>query len=164
MVEQKSNNQKPNNVLKDVLTPSTIFLFVIAVLFAVLSTSQGVRNGLEKIFYPEQKVLSKISFQIADKAFVVYKFKRRNSIQIDIFEGTPDQGETLLQTFTFDGDENAMLQVKDVPVSLGVSEGSVSGDFELFAPTIDRFGGSRLNVFRYDAGLNQFLQISPESN
>lgn len=161
MVEEKS---KQKNAFTEALTPSTIFLFIVAVLFAILSTSQQVRNGLESIFYPEQKVLAKISFQIADKAFVVYKFQRKNAIEIDIFEGQNNQGETLLQTFKFEGDENAMLQVKDVPVALGVSEGADSGDFELFAPTIDRFGGSRLNVFRYDAGLNQFLQVSPDSN
>lgn len=150
-----------NTAFSEVFSYKTIAFFLFAVVFAVLSSLTSVRNSVLQLVYPEQKVLAKINFTIADKNFTAFKLMQPDSIILEIYEKL-DAGDKLLQSFSFKGDSNALLQVKDVPVSLGVSEAKVSGDFDLFAPTFDKNGNSRLNAFRYDAGLNQFIQISSE--
>ena len=150
-----------NKAFSEVFTFKTIVLLLFAIVFAVLSSLTGVRNSVIQMIYPEQKVLAKINFNIADKTFTAFKLAKPDSVILEIYE-KQESGDKLMQSFSFKGDSNALLQVKDVPVSLGVSEAKISGDFELFAPTFDKNGNSRLNAFRYDSGLNQFIQISSE--
>ena len=150
-----------NTAFSEVFSVKTTALFLFAVIFAVLSSLTSVRNTVLQLVYPEQKVLAKINFAIADKNFTAFKLMKPDSIILEIYEKL-DSGDKLIQSFSFKGDSNALLQVKDVPVSLGVSESKVSGEFELFTPTFDKNGNSRLNAFRYDTGLNQFIQISSD--
>lgn len=150
-----------NITFSEVFSFKTIVLLLFAIVFAVISSLTSVRNSVLQLIYPEQKVLAKINFTIADKSFTVFKLAKPDSVILEIYEKL-ESGNKLIQSFSFKGDNNALLQVKDVPVSLGVSEAKISGDFELFAPTFDKNGNSRLNAFRYDAGLNQFIQISSD--
>ncbi len=150
-----------NTAFSELFSFKTTGLFLFAIIFAVLSSLTSVRNTVLQLVYPEQKVLAKINFAIADKSFTAFKLMKPDSIILEIYEKL-DSEDKLLQSFSFKGDSNALLQVKDVPVSLGVSEAKINGDFELFAPTFDKNGNSRLNAFRYDAGINQFIQISSD--
>lgn len=152
-----------NTAFSEVFSFKTTALFLFAIIFAVLSSLTSVRNTVLEMIYPEQKVLAKINFAIADKSFIAFKLMKPDSVILEIYEKLESE-EKLIQSFSFKGDSNALLQVKDVPVSLGVSEGKITGDFELFAPTFDKNGNSRLNAFRYDAGINQFIQISSEDS
>lgn len=150
-----------NATFSEVFSFKTTALFLFAIIFAVLSSLTSVRTAVLQLIYPEQKVLAKINFAIADKSFTAFKLMKPDSIILEIYEKLATE-DKMIQSFSFKGDSNALLQVRDVPVSLGVSEGKVNGDFELFAPTFDKNGNSRLNAFRYDAGINQFIQISSE--
>ena len=154
--------EEKNLTFSEVFTFKTIALFLFAVAFAVFSSLSSVRTSVLQLIYPEQRVLAKINFTIAEKSFTVFKFSKPDAIQIEIYEKIEKNQDKLLQSFSFKGDSNALLQVKDVPVSLGVSESRTTGELELFAPTFDKSGNSRLNSFRYDVALNQFIQISSE--
>ena len=149
-------------VFSEVFTFKTITLFLFEAAFAIISSLSSVRTTIFQLIYPEQRVLAKINFTIAEKTFTAFKFAKPDSIQLEIYEKDEKNQDKLLQSFSFKGDSNALLQVKDVPVSLGVSESRITGELELFAPTFDKSGNSRLNSFRYDVAINQFIQISSE--
>lgn len=150
-----------NITFTEVFSFKTIALLLFAFAFAFLSSLPSVRNSVVQLIYSEQKVLAKINFTIADKSFAAFKLARPDAVILEIYEKS-ETGDKLIQSFSFKGDSNALLQIKDVPVSLGVSEAKITGDFELFAPTFDKNGNSRLNTFRYEASLNQFQQILSE--
>ena len=134
---------------------------VVAIIIAVLSSSQTVRN----YFSPnsngttQRQILAKIFSTYDEINFVIFKIRTEEGIEIEIYEKDPETFfQKLKQKFSFPNDKDAFLLVDGNSISLALSDVDQNGIKDIVMPTVDQYGLSRLNVFKYDSDLKQFTQ------
>lgn len=134
---------------------------VVAIIIAVLSSSQTVRN----YFSPasngttQRQILAKVFSTYDEINFVIFKIRTGEGIDIEIYEKDPETFfQKLKQKFSFPGDKDAFLLVDGNSISLALSDVDQNGIMDIVMPTVDQYGLSRLNVFKYDSDLKQFSQ------
>lgn len=109
-------------------------------------------------------LLAKIFTTYDGKQFVIFKLRTDTGIEIEIYEKTtnPENSSSSLQQlkqrFILTDDKDAYLMVEGNSVSLALSDVDKNGVIDIVAPTVDQYGSSRLNVFKYDDNLKQFFQ------
>lgn len=134
---------------------------IVAIIFAVISSSQGVREYLSRFSENSRSrtILAKIFTNYNSSQFVIFKIRTESGVDIEIYEKDPTTfAEKLKQKFSFIDDKDAFLMVDGNSVSLALSDVDKNGVMDIVAPTVDQYGLSRLNVFKYDQDLNQFSQ------
>ncbi len=134
---------------------------VVAIIIAVLSSSQTVRN----YFSPasngttQRQILAKVFSTYDEINFVIFKIRTGEGIDIEIYEKDPETFfQKLKQKFSFPGDKDAFLLVDGNSISLALGDVDQNGIMDIVMPTVDQYGLSRLNVFKYDSDLKQFSQ------
>jgi hypothetical protein len=137
-----------------------IIMALVAIVVAILSSSNTVRNyfapapGTEK-----RSILAKIFTSYDDINYVIFKIRTEAGITIEIYEKDPvTYFQKLKQKFSFPDDKDAFLMVDGNSVSLALSDVDQNGIMDIVMPTVDQYGLSRLNVFKYDSELKQFSQ------
>jgi hypothetical protein len=129
---------------------------VIAIVFAVLSSSQSVRNYFSASS-TERLILAKLFTSYDDINYVVFKMRTDDGIDIEIYEKDPiTYFQKLKQKFSFPDDKDAFLMVDGNSISLALSDVDQNGIMDIVMPTVDQYGLSRLNIFKYDSELKQF--------
>lgn len=134
---------------------------IVAIIFAVISSSQGVRAYLAELSEGSKSrtILAKIFTNYNSNQFVIFKIRTESGVDIEIYEkDSVTFTEKLKQKFSFVDDKDAFLMVDGNSVSLALSDVDKNGSLDIVAPTVDQYGLSRLNVFKYDEELNQFTQ------
>lgn len=134
---------------------------VVAIIVAVLSSTQTVRN----YFSPastgttQRSILAKIFTSYDDINYVIFKIRTDEGIEVEIYEKDPTTYfQKLKQKFSFPDDKDAFLMVDGNSISLALSDVDQNGTMDIVVPTVDQYGLSRLNVFKYNSDLKQFSQ------
>jgi hypothetical protein len=134
---------------------------VVAIIAAILSSNQTVRN----YFSPasngttQRSILAKIFTSYDDVNYVIFKIRTDEGIEVEVYE--KDQAtffQKLKQKFSFPDDKDAFLMVDGNSISLALSDVDQNGIMDIVVPTVDQYGLSRLNVFKYNSELKQFSQ------
>lgn len=141
-------------------------MVVLAITAAIFSSSQKIRA----YFSPSSEemgnrtLLAKIFTTYDGKQFVIFKLRTDTGIEIEIYEKitSPENPSSSLQQlkqrFILTDDKDAYLMIEGNSVSLALSDVDKNGVIDIVAPTVDQYGSSRLNVFKYDDNLKQFSQ------
>ncbi len=138
-----------------------ILLCVLALSLAILSSFSILRNKIKNLFtHPHQtEILSKIFMNYDGHSFVAFKIKTSDGIELNIYEkDLKTSNQTLKNKFNFQDDRDAYLIVEGNTVNLALSDIDSDDTKEIIMPTVDQFGISRLNIFKYNTELKQFTQ------
>ncbi|MES2802255.1 MAG: hypothetical protein V4654_07165 [Bdellovibrionota bacterium] len=142
---------------KSISIPLLIGALVISLVFAVGSSMSSVR----RIFYSnteERKILAKAFTEYSGKAFVVFKIKTNAGVEIEIYEkDLANNNQQFKQRFQLSDDVEAYLMVNNNSMNLGLVDVNNDGQMDVIAPTVDKSGNSRLNVFQFNSDLNSFV-------
>ena len=142
---------------KSISMPLLISALVVALVFAIGSSMASVR----RIFTPsteERKILAKAFAQYHEKSFVVFKIKTNTGIEIEIYAKDPvSNNQQFKQRFPLNDDAEAYLMVNSNSMNLGLVDINADGQMDIVAPTADKNGNSRLNVFQYNPELDSFI-------
>ncbi len=130
-----------------------------AVAIAILSTNSKIRIALSTNQIQTREILAKVFADFDDKKFVIFKIKTESSIDIEIYEKDVDSNQHLKQKFSLTDDSEAFLMINNNSVNLGLNDVDHDGVLDIVAPTVDHSGNSRLNVFKYNSDLNQFVPL-----
>lgn len=142
---------------KSISIPLLISALVVALVFAIGSSMTSVR----RIFTPsteERKILAKAFAQYQQKSFVIFKIKTNSGIEIEIYAKDPvSNNQVFKQRFPLNDDAEAYLMVNSNSMNLGLVDINADGQMDIVAPTADKNGNSRLNVFQYNSDLDSFV-------
>jgi hypothetical protein len=139
-----------------------ILLAVAAIIFAVLSTQSKVRELFNSEKIQTREILAKIFTEFSNQKFVIFKIKTESGIDIEIFEKDIQNNPHLKQKFSLTDDSEAFLMINGNSVNLGLNDVDHDGIVEIIAPTVDHAGNSRLNIFKYNAELSQFVPVQSQ--
>lgn len=160
--KQTSHNDR--HVENSISRPLVISLTVIAIVFAAASSMTTFR----KLFLPtteSRKILAKSFTEYLGRNYVIFKIKTNFGIDLEIYEKDPTtQQQSFKQRFSFNNDAEAFLMINNNAVNLGLVDINQDGRLDIIAPTVDKNGYSRLNVFQFDTDLLQFVpfvQVTP---
>jgi hypothetical protein len=135
---------------------------VISLIFAIGSSMTSVR----KIFTPnsqERKILAKALADYNQKVFVIFKIRTQSGIEIEIYEKDFASGtQNFKQRFPLSDDSEAYLMVNSNSMNLGLVDVNNDGQMDIVAPTVDKNGNSRLNVFEFNNDLNSFIPYTEQ--
>lgn len=132
---------------------------VAAAVVAILSSNSKIRSALSTNQIQTRQILAKVFAEFAEKKFVIFKIKTESGIDIEIFEKDADNNQHLKQKFSLTDDTEAFLMINNNSVNLGLNDVDHDGVLDIVAPTVDHSGNSRLNVFKYNNDLNQFVPL-----
>lgn len=138
-----------------------VAMAVVAILFAILTSSQSVRNYFSSTGSgTEQRlILAKLFTSYDEVNYVIFKIRTDDGVEMEIYEkDTTTFFQKLKQKFSFPDDKDAFLMVDGNSISLALSDVDQNGIMDIVMPTVDQYGLSRLNVFKYDSELKQFSQ------
>lgn len=142
---------------KSISVPLLVGALVISLVFAIGSSMASVR----RIFAPtteERKILAKAFAQYQEKMFVVFKIKTNSGIEIEIYLKDPTtNNQVFKQRFPLNDDSEAYLMVNQNSMNLGLVDINADGQMDIIAPTVDKNGNSRLNVFQFNPELDSFV-------
>lgn len=142
---------------KSISIPLLMGALVISLVFAVGSSMNSVR----RIFSPtteERKILAKAFAQYQEKMFVIFKIKTNSGIEIEIYlKDQASNNQVFKQRFPLNDDAEAYLMVNSNSMNLGLVDINNDGQMDIIAPTADKNGNSRLNVFQYNLELDSFI-------
>lgn len=139
------------------LMPMTLFLGLIALILAVLSSLPKFRNVMMSQVQ-ERKILSKANTTFNGIDYVIFKIRTESGVDIEVYEKDPQTfHQKLKQSFNLNDDKDAFLSTKDRALNLAITDVDKNGTPDIVAPTVDRNGNSRLNIFKFDSDLNQFV-------
>ncbi len=149
-------NQSVENE-KSISIPLLIGALVISLIFAVGSSMTSVRRIFDSNT-EERKILAKVFTEYNGKAFVVFKIKTNAGIEIEIYEkDLANNNQQFKQRFPLSDDVEAYLMVNNNSMNLGLVDVNNDGQMDVIAPTVDKNGNSRLNVFQFNSDLNSFV-------
>lgn len=142
---------------KSISIPLLVGALVISLIFAIGSSMGSVR----RIFTPtneERKILAKAFAQYQEKMFVIFKIKTNSGIEIEIYLKDPNTNNQIFkQRFPLNDDAEAYLMVNNNSMNLGLVDINTDGQMDIIAPTVDKNGNSRLNVFQFNPELDSFV-------
>ena len=142
---------------KSISIPLLIGALVISLVFAVGSSMGSVRRMFNSNT-EERKILAKAFAEYNGKAFVVFKIKTNVGIELEIYEkDLANNNQHFRQRFPLNDDVEAYLMVNDNSMNLGLIDVNNDGQMDIIAPTVDKNGNSRLNVFQFNSDLNSFV-------
>lgn len=136
-------------------------LGVIALVSAILSARPEIRALVHTNSVQTREVRGKIFTEFEQKKFVILKIKTESGIEIEIYEKDGDNNQHLKQKFSLIDDSEAFLMINNNSVNLGLNDIDRDGIPDIIAPTVDQSGNSRLNIFKFDSELNQFIPLQP---
>lgn len=133
-----------------------ISLALIAFVVSILSSLSFIRRFFTSDIQ-ERKVLAKVFTEVEDSSFVILKIQTQSGIDIEIYEkNAGSYQQNIKQKFNLTGDTEAHLTTDENSVSLALTDVDKDGYQDIIAPTFDKQGQSRLNVFKFDQPLKQF--------
>lgn len=142
---------------KSISIPLLMGALVISLIFAVGSSMTSVRRMFDSNT-EERKILAKVFTEYNGKAFVVFKIKTNSGIEIEIYEkDLANNNQQFRQRFPLNDDVEAYLMVNNNSMNLGLVDVNSDGQMDVIAPTVDKNGNSRLNVFQFNSDLNSFV-------
>lgn len=166
-VEFENGKQTPLEKLhveNSISMPLVMTLLVMAIGLAAASSMTSLRQ----VFLPtteSRKILAKSFTEYLGKSYVIFKIKTNFGIDLEIYEKDPTtQQQSFKQRFSFNNDAEAFLMINNNAINLGLVDINQDGRLDIIAPTVDKNGASRLNVFQYDSDLLQFVpfvQVTP---
>jgi hypothetical protein len=137
-------------------------LAFIAIATAILSTRSQFRELVSSNQKQSREILAKIFTEFSGQSYVILKIKTETGIDIEIFLKDENNSQKLKQKFSLKEDTEAFLMVNNNSLNLGLNDVDQDGVLDIIAPTVDRNGNSRLNIFKFNADLNQFVPVQPE--
>ena len=159
-------NSNNNTALNNESTKTYLItaMAIVAIIVAILSSNNTVRNYFAPVEGSGRRsILAKLFTTFDETHYVIFKIRSENGIDIEIYE---KDGSTyfqkLKQKFSFPEDKDAFLMVDGNSISLALSDVNQDGVMDIVMPTVDQFGLSRLNVFKYNSDLKQFSQSVEE--
>lgn len=135
---------------------------LIALFFAALSGQPKIRQLLSSDHVQTRQILAKIFAEFSNQKFVILKIKTESGIDIEIFEKDAENNQHLKQKFLLTDDTEAFLMINNESVNLGLNDIDHDGVLDIIAPTVDHNGNSRLNIFKYNSELNQFVPVQSQ--
>jgi hypothetical protein len=148
-----------NTASKKIIKASALGL--IAFVLAILSTRPEMRALIHSNSVQTREVLGKIFTEFDQKSYVILKVKTESGIEIEIFEKDTDNNQKLKQKFSLIDDSEAYLMINNNSVNLGLNDIDHDGIVDIIAPTVDQSGNSRLNIYKFNSELNQFIPLQP---
>lgn len=149
---------------KSISIPLLIGALVISLIFAVGSSMTSVRRMFNSNT-EERKILAKAFAEYNGKAFVMFKIKTGMGIEIEIYEkDLANNNQQFKQRFSLNDDMEAYLMVNNNSMNLGLVDVNSDGQMDVIAPTVDKNGNSRLNVFQFNSDLNSFVPYVEGAN
>lgn len=139
-----------------------VALIVVALVFAVLSTNNSFRKLFSSENIQTREVVGKVFATFGEMNYVILKIKTETGIAVEFFEKPATGQQKLKQKFSLGDDTEAFLMINDNSTNLSLVDTDKDGELDIVVPTVDRNGNSRLNVFKYQADLNQFVPVTPE--
>ncbi len=158
-ISTSPTDNKANSKIKFTLYVS---LVLVALLFAVLSTNNSFRRLFNSNNIQTRQILGKIFATFGGVNYVILKIKTETGIAVEFFEKPATGQQKLKQKFSLGDDTEAFLMINDNSTNLSLVDTDKDGELDIVVPTVDRNGNSRLNVFKYQADLNQFIPVIPE--
>lgn len=146
---------------------SIAVLVIIAILSAILSASPQIQNRVKSFFARGNRlILTKIhTFYGADQTeYLILKIKDSTGIQIEIYEVKSETQKNFKQKFELTQDSDAYITIDKNTTNLALSDIDKDNQLDIVAPSADRNGNLRLNVFRFNAELNSFEPLLEETN
>lgn len=144
-------------VEKNVSVSLLVGALILSLAFAIGSSMTSVR----KIFTPtaeERKILAKAFAEFNDKVYVIFKIKTNNGIEIEFYEKeSAKNAQILKQRVPLANDSEAYLMINSNSANLALVDVNHDGQMDIIAPTVDKNGNSRLNVFQFNNDLSQFV-------
>lgn len=142
---------------KSVSIPLLIGALVLSLVFAIGSSMASVRRIFNSTT-EERKILAKAFADYNGKVFVVFKIKTNVGIDLEIYEkDLANNNQQFRQRFPLNDDVEAYLMVNNNSMNLGLVDVDGDGQMDIVAPTVDKNGNSRLNVFQFNSDLNSFV-------
>ena len=138
---------------------SILMLGIIAALGAILSALPQVQNKVKNFFTKDNRlILAKIStfYGLDQTEYLVLKIKDAIGIQIEIFEVKNEAQKIFKQKFELAQDSDAYITLDKNTTNLALSDIDKDQQLDIVAPSVDRHGNLRLNVFRFNSELKSF--------
>ncbi len=143
-----------------------VTMIILSIAAAVLSSSQNLRAYFNQFSEDssQRAILAKIFTNYDGSQFIIFKIRTAVGIEIEIYEKTINASnpssslQRLKQRFVLLDDKDAYLMIEGNSVSLALTDIDKNGVLDIVAPTVDSYGSSRLNVFKYDSTSQQFFQ------
>lgn len=145
-----------------------IGFIAIALCCVALTLIPSVRNRLAAVINPPSRtILAKINgyFSPEQNEFLILKIKSQTGLQIEVFEIDPKTStQTFKQKFDLSEDSDAYVTLDKNTTSLALQDVDRDGNLDIVAPSVDRNGNLRLNMFRFNTDLKLFeiYQAKPE--
>lgn len=150
-MNQTNENEKAISI------PLLIGALVISLVFAIGSSMGSVRRMFNSNT-EERKILAKAFAEYNSKVFVVFKIKTNLGVELEIYEkDLATNNQQFRQRFPLNDDVEAYLMVNNNSMNLGLIDVNNDGQMDIVAPTVDKNGNSRLNVFQFNSDLNSFV-------
>lgn len=144
-----------------------ITLVVVAVLVAIISALPQVQNKVKIFFSNDNRlILAKIKMvYVAEKTeYLVLKVKDSSGIQIEIYEIKNENQNVFKQKFDLIQDSDAYITLDKNTTNLALSDVDKDNQLDILAPSVDRNGNLRLNVFRFNPELKNFEPLVENKN
>jgi len=158
------NVQLEKNENSRVAVSTFVIAFVLCLGFAVLSSVSSVRN-LFLTDSTERKILSKIFTEYGEHQYTILKIKTATAIELEVYQKDNSTNQQLLkQKFNLNDDSEAYLMINTSALNLSLVDINKDGFLDIVAPTVDKYGNSRLNIFVYNSDIDQFTPSAPAEN
>jgi len=158
------NVQLEKNENSRVAVSTFVIAFVLCFGFAVLSSVSSIRN-LFLTDSADRKILSKIFTEYGEHQYTILKIKTATAIELEIYEKDSLTSQQLLkQKFNLNDDSEAYLMINTSALNLSLVDINKDGFLDIVAPTVDKYGNSRLNIFVYNSDIDQFTPSSASEN
>ena len=135
-----------------IYTASVTVIVLAAVLSSMTSLRQFAQSTTET-----RKIIGKLIASYPDKQYVIFKVQTESGIDLEIFEKDLAGQQKLKQKFAFIDETEAYLMMNENSENLALADYDKDGFTDIVMPTVDKNGNSRLNIFKYNSELQQFM-------
>lgn len=137
-----------------------IFIYTASVAVIVIAAVFSSMISARNIFQPTtetRKIVGKLMASFPDRQYVIFKVQTESGIDLEVFEKDLSGLQKLKQKFSFLDDTEAFLMMNENSENLALIDYDKDGFQDIVMPTVDKNGNSRLNIFKYNAELQQFM-------
>jgi len=147
---------------KFIFIASQTLLVATFVLALIAAVHPETRIGLRQTLLNDQRVLvSSAQADLTGAGFpiTVAKFKSQHSVFLEIYRSETDGRMTLLEKIELPDARDGYFNFNGQATNLALADIDEDGQFEILAPSFDRDLVGRLNIFKFNAGLNGFERV-----
>lgn len=142
-------------------------LCLISLSLAILTCLPASREFIRSaIISNSRTVLAKVEADLTGKGLkvAVVKVQTADTIALEIFENDGNEGKLkFVKRIVLPEKRDAYFNFRGNATNLVVTDVDNDGELEIVAPTFDQNLVPRLNVYKFDSSVHDFLRLGPDN-